>query len=75
MEKPCNSWVLALKRVCVGSEEAGKGKWALANEGKKNRELRFLEAAKSCVLQKLNPEALLSSANEVTCFGDRSTSA
>lgn len=49
MEKPCNSWVLALKRVCIGSREAGKGKWALVNEGKKNRELRFLEAAKSCV--------------------------
>lgn len=49
MEKPCNCWVLALKRVCVGSREAGKGKWALVNEGKKNRELRFLEAAKSCI--------------------------
>jgi len=49
MEKPCNSWVLALKIVCVGSGEAGKGKWALVNEGRKNRELRFLEAAKRCV--------------------------
>lgn len=49
MEKPCNSWVTALKCACTGSGEAGKGKWALVNEGKKNRELRFLEAAKSCV--------------------------
>lgn len=49
MEKPCNRRALALKRVCAGSREAGKGKWALVNEGKKNRELRFLEAAKCCV--------------------------
>lgn len=49
MEKPCNSWVLVLKCVCIGSRGAGKGKWALVNQGKKNRELRFLEAAKSFI--------------------------
>lgn len=49
MEKPCNTWGLALKSVCIWSREAEKPKWALVNQGKKNRELRFLEAAKSCI--------------------------